>query len=65
MCCEHKDHHGGKHHGGCSCGCGGHSGFGPVFWTKEEKIARLDEHLQSLRDKAKAIEERIAALKAE
>ena len=68
MCCEHKGHHGGKHqrhHCGCSCCCGGHSGFGPALWTREEKIAWLEEHLQGLREEAKAVEERVAALKAE
>jgi hypothetical protein len=45
MCCETEGHHGGHHHGGgCGCGCGcSHSG--PAFWTKAEKIARLEQVL--------------------
>jgi hypothetical protein len=75
MCgCGHKGHHKSGHHG-CSCGCGGHHGcscgcdehsrFGPNFWTKDEKIAWLEKRLDDLREQVKAVEERIAALKAE
>ena len=72
MCCESERHHGGKHpghhhghgrHSG-SCCCG-HSDFGPCFWTKEEKIARLEEFLAGLQEQVKAVEERIAALREE
>ncbi len=67
MCCEPKGHHGGGHrghHGGrCECGC--HGRLGPAFWTNEEKIACLEELLESLREEVKTIEERIAALKGE
>ncbi len=68
MCCEPESHHGGRHwrhHHGDSCGCGGHFRFGPRFWTKKEKIAWLEEYLESLQEEAKAVEERIAALKGE
>lgn len=54
--------HKGGHHG--SCGCGGHS-FGPAFWTRDEKVVWLQERLDGLREQVKAVEERIAALKAE
>jgi hypothetical protein len=74
-CCGDKGHHdcscgcgGHSHkggHQGCSCGCGGHSGFGPALWTRDEKVAWLQERLDGLREQAKAVEERIAALKAE
>lgn len=70
MCCGFEGHHGeehrGRHHGhrGGSCCCG-HSGFGVGFWTREEKIAWLEQYLGSRQDEAKAVEERIAALKAE
>ena len=67
MCCGSESHHGvshrGYHHSG-SCCCGGHR-FGPSFWTKEEKIARLEQYLEGLQEEAKIVEERIAALKGE
>jgi hypothetical protein len=67
MCCEPEGHHGAhRHGGGCGCGCGcGCSTSGPVFWTKAEKIARLEEVLVDLQEEAKAVEARIAALKGE
>lgn len=72
MSCGHEGHHGKRHHGhhhggdcGCDCGCGEHSGFGPRFWTKEEKIAWLKEYLDGLKEQEKAVKERIAALKGE
>jgi hypothetical protein len=70
MCCESKGHHGsqhrhrGHHHGG-SCCCGGHSCFGPGFWTRAEKVAWLEQVLEGLREEVQAVEERIAALKGE
>ena len=75
MCCESKGHHGGKHrhrghhHGGHhhrgSCCCGGHSCFGPGLWTREEKIAWLEQVLEGLREEVQTVEERIEALKGE
>ena len=68
MCCGPESHHGagrwGHPHGGF-CACGGPVRFGPRFWTKEEKIAWLGQYLEGLREEAKAVEERIAALKGE
>lgn len=72
MCCETKSHHGrGRHHCGCdqahhggSCGCGCGGGF-RRFLTKEEKIAGLQEYLESLQKEAQAVEDRIAALRGE
>ncbi len=64
MCCESEGHHSGHHHGGCGCGCGC-STSGPAFWTKAEKIARLEQVLADLQEEAKAVEARIAALKGE
>lgn len=71
MNCETRGHHGhgrrqcgcgqGHHGGSCGCGCG--KGFGRRFLTKEEKIAGLEEYLESLQKEAQAVEERIAALK--
>jgi hypothetical protein len=54
----------GSHHSGF-CGCGGYSPFGRCFLTKEEKTAWLERYLESLQAEAKAVEERIAALKEE
>lgn len=68
MCCKCESHHGGGHQGrhhGSSCGCGGHAGIGRQFWTKKEKIAWLEEHLEDLQTEVKSIEERITALKEE
>jgi hypothetical protein len=63
MCCETEGHHGGHHQGGsCGCGC---STSGPAFWTKAEKIARLEQVLADLQEETKAVEARIAALKGE
>ncbi|MCP4539046.1 MAG: hypothetical protein GY832_18075 [Chloroflexi bacterium] len=70
MCCESTGHHKGMHRGhhrghqGDTCGCG-HDSFGPAFWTKEEKIARLEECLASMQERVKAVKERIVALKEE
>ena len=66
MCCGSESHHGGPwaHHAG-SCGCGGHSRFGPCFSTKEEKIEWLEQRLESMQEAAKGVEERIAKLKKE
>ncbi len=64
MCCESEGHHSGQHHGSCGCGCGC-STSGPAFWTKAEKIARLEHVLADLQEEAKAVEARIAALKGE
>ena len=67
-CGEHRGHrrHGGhrkhKHHG-CSCGCHGH--LGPDFWTRDEKVAWLEEQIESLQKTIQKYEERIEALKGE
>ena len=59
MCCNQKGHHGDH----CTCGC--HSGVGACFWTNQEKVAWLEEHLKGLQAEVKAVEGRIAALKGE
>jgi hypothetical protein len=68
MCCGVEIHHGGWHwgyrHGG-SCACDWPYHFGPRFWTKEEKVAWLEQYLEGLQEEAKVIEERIAALRGE
>lgn len=68
MCCESKGHHSGWHwgyHHGGFCACSEPFRFGPRFWTGKEKTAWLEQYLQGLREEAKAVEERIAALKGE
>jgi len=65
MCCGTESHHGwGRHHSGF-CGCGVSFHCGPRFLTKEEKTAWLERYLEGLREEAKAVEERITALKEE
>jgi len=71
--CGHSEHHG-RHGYGFCCEEGY---FGPWmrfeprmmrfrrhFPTREERIAWLEEYLKELRAEAKAVEERIAELKA-
>jgi len=68
MCCGHESHHGGRyrgHHHGGFCTCGGPFPSGPPFWTEKEKTTWLEQYLEDLREEAKAVEERIAALKGE
>lgn len=69
MGCGHRGHHHGRRregrHHGRSCDCGGPGHFGRRFWTKEEKIARLEQYLEDLRQEAKAVEEHIAGLRGE
>lgn len=79
MCGGHKGHRGGWHQGpGCGCGChgghrhggscgcgGGQTHFGRRFWTKEEKVAWLEQYLADLQAEAQAVEEHIAAMKGE
>ena len=47
------------HHHGCC-----HGGFHRHLRTREERIARLEEYLKELQAEAKAVEERVAELKA-
>ena len=68
MCCGAESNHGSQHcdhHHGVFCACGEPFRFGPRFWTKKEKIAWLEKNLEDLREEAKAVEGRIAALKGE
>ncbi len=65
MCCQSENQCGcgcGEHRHGCSCGCDEGSRFERRFLTKEEKIAELQQYLESLRMEIKAVEEHIAAL---
>ena len=56
-------HTGPAHGASCGCGCANHAWR--RFQTQEEAIGRLERYLQDLQKEAQAVEERIAALKAE
>ena len=43
----------------CLCGCDEPFEFRPRFMTKAQRIARLEKHLEELRDEAQAVEEEI------
>jgi hypothetical protein len=67
MCCENEALYIRPHKGhqpeeadGCDCAI-----FGPAFWSRKEKIERLEKCLAQLKQKAKEVEERIGALKTE
>ena len=64
----------GEHPGGHCCCCG-QRGFPGMAWrppmhfhrrfsTREERIAQLEEYLKALQAEAKAVEERLAEMKA-
>mgnify|MGYP001822052226 FL=1 len=75
MNCGHRGHHHGDACGcGCgrsrhrhseACGCGTPMHGGRRFWTKEEKIARLERYLDSLEKEAQAVKEQIAGMTGE
>jgi hypothetical protein len=68
MCCGHESHQAGwpwGHHHAGFCACGVPFRSGSPFWTEEEKVAWLEQYLQGLQEEAKAVEERLAALKKE
>ncbi len=53
------------HHNASRCNCGGPSHFVRRFCTREERIACLEQYLESLRAEVQAVEEHLAALKTE
>lgn len=53
------------HQNVCFCGCDEPLYFRPRFMTKKQKIARLENHLENLKEEAKAVEEHIAQIKKE
>ena len=59
--------HGEEHHGyGRHCWRGGYHGYGQFtrrFLTKEEKIKKLEEYTQELKNELAAVQERIKELK--
>ncbi|MBC7263366.1 MAG: DUF5320 domain-containing protein [Chloroflexi bacterium] len=70
--CGHSEYHSHRGHyaNWCDwCGCvptpwGPRFPFRRRFSTRDERIARLEEYLKALQEEAKAVEERIAELKA-
>ena len=68
MCCHPGRHHGFQsmaHQATCFCGCEGPGMLRPRFMSKKQELARLKDHLESLREEAKAVEEHIARIKKE
>jgi hypothetical protein len=68
MCCDTDRHRGFQrwgHPSVCFCGCGDPMYFRPRFMTKDQRIARLKQHLEDLKNEAKAVEEHIAQIKKE
>lgn len=64
--CGHSELYGHHGHSGCCCQPGGSEGH-PAhrrFPSREERITRLEEQLNELRAEAKAVEERLAEIKA-
>jgi hypothetical protein len=63
-----REEHGEEHHGfGGHCWREGHHGYGQFtrrFLTKEEKIKKLEEYTQELKNELAAVQERIKELKA-
>ena len=64
--CGHDEFYGHNGHGGCCYQPGGFQGrpFHRHFASREERIARLEDYLKDIRSEAKAIEERLAEIKA-
>ena len=68
MCCGTEIRHGMQSRGphrACFCGCDEPWNYRPRLLTREEKIARLKNHLEVLKEEAKAIEEQIGLLNKE
>ena len=47
MCCGSESHHSGSY------ACGGHADIGMCFWSKKEKIGRLEEYQEDLQAESK------------
>lgn len=67
--CGYGQHHRGH---GCGCGCGNGSfedfgpgrRFGRRFTSREERIAEMESYLKDLQAEARAVEERLAEMRA-
>ena len=64
--CGHGESYGHHDAGACCCQHGGFHGrpFHRHFPSREERIARLEEYLKDIQAEAKAVEERLAEMKA-
>jgi len=64
--CGHSGSYEHQVHGTCCCQPGGFHGrpFHRHFPSREELISRLEEYLKDLRAEGKAVEERLAEMKA-
>jgi hypothetical protein len=68
MCCTTGSHHGFQRWSQpnvCFCGCDDSMYLRPRFMTKEQRINRLKQHLEDLKNEAKAVEEHIVQIKKE
>jgi len=54
-----------EHHHGHAESCGYRSGFNRRFFSKQEKIAKLESYLKELKAETEAVESRLACLKEE
>ena len=66
MCCTTGRHHSSQrwgHPDACFCGCDDALNFRPRFMTKAQRVDRLKQHLEDLKNEAKAVEEHIAQIK--
>jgi hypothetical protein len=62
VCRSERHHH---HGGGCGCGCGCGGGLKRRFFSREEKIAKLEGYLKDLKAEAESVEAKIRCLKDE
>ena len=64
--CGHGESYGHHESGACSCQQGGfhERPFHRHFPSREERIARLEDYLKDIQSEAKAVEERLAEMKA-
>lgn len=68
MCCttgSQQEFHRSAYQNVCFCGCDYSQPYRPRFITKKQRIANLEQHLEVLREEAKAVEEHIARIKKE
>ncbi len=56
-------HVGGYHGGGGCCCCGGGGGFPRRFYTRQERIAHMEEYLDGLKAELAAVERELARTK--
>lgn len=68
MCCTTGSRHEFRRYGQqdvCFCGCDDLGSYRPRFLTKKQRVAKLEQYLEGLRDEARAVEEHIAQTKKE